>query len=278
MNPALAGLFSSLSYGVGDFFSGLASRRDEPLRVVALNHPVGGTVLLLLAWALHQPVPPHSDLWWGAASGVVGMVALVAFFRALALGPMGAVSVMVGALAAAVPVLFGVLGGESLSVVGWLGAAAVLVGTGLLSITPGGSEGKTGIGRGMLLGIFAGIGFGFFFALLGQAKAHDGALWTLAAARVASTAFALPAAALTVGLRPRGPGLILASIPGDILGNLFYLFAVQGGGLAIGALLSSLYPAVTTLLAVVFLRERMRPLQWSGVAVALVGAVLLALR
>lgn len=79
-----------------------------------------------------------------------------------------------------------------------------------------------------------------------------------------------------MGLRPKNPALILASAPGDTLGNLFYLLAVQGGGLAVGSLLSSLYPAFTTLLAVTVLREGLRAAQWVGVVVALVGAGLIA--
>ncbi|WP_309569686.1 EamA family transporter, partial [Deinococcus sp.] len=78
------------------------------------------------------------------------------------------------------------------------------------------------------------------------------------------------------GLRPRGLGLILASAPGDTLGNVFYLLAVQGGTLAVAALLTSLYPAITTLLAVTLLREHLRAPQWVGVILALGGAVLLA--
>ena len=114
MNPALSGLLSALTYGVGDFLAGLASRRDSPLRVVALTHPISAMIMLLLAVALGQALPPVGDLLWGALAGAVGLFAVLAFYRALALGPMGAVSVGAGALSALVPVVFGVLGGEVL--------------------------------------------------------------------------------------------------------------------------------------------------------------------
>lgn len=272
MNPAFLGLLSAFNYGVGDFLSGVASRFDSPLRVVALTHPVVVLILLALALALGQPLPPTSDLWWGAASGLVGLAAVLAFYKALALGPMGAVSVGAGALSAAVPVAVGVAGGELLGIWGWTGALCVLLGTALLSFAPQ-SAGKGG--NGVLLGLLAGVGFGFYFVLLGQAHDSAGTLWTLTAARVASSLVIVPLAAFTVGLRPQKLGLILASAPGDTLGNLFYLLAVQGGGLAIGALLTSLYPAFTTLLAVVVLKEKLRPLQWGGVVLALAGAALL---
>lgn len=106
------------------------------------------------------------------------------------------------------------------------------------------------------LGLLAGLGFGLFFALLGQAKG-EGVLWILAAVRVASSLVSLPLTARLVGLKPNAWGMILASFPGDMLGNLFYLLAVQGSGLALGALFSSLYPAFTTLMAATVLRERL---------------------
>lgn len=273
MNPALSGLLSALTYGVGDFLSGVASRKDSALRVVALTHPISAVMLLLFARGLGQPVPPIHDLWWGAAGGLVGLVGVLAFYRALALGPMGAVSVTAGALSAVVPVTFGVLGGELLSPRGWLGALAVLIGTALLSLHPGERR-----GHGVPLALLAGLGFGFFFVLLGQAQDKEGVLWTLVAARLASSAVIVPVAAKLVGLKPQAPALIFSSTPGDTLGNLFYLMAVQGGGLAIGALLTSLYPAFTTLLAVLVLRERLHRMQWFGVLVAMVGAMLLSAR
>ncbi|CAM3294449.1 DMT family transporter [Deinococcus saxicola] len=276
MNPALSGLLSALTYGVGDFLAGLASRRDSPLRVVALTHPISAGVMLLLAVVMGQALPPVGDLLWGGLAGAVGLFAVLAFYRALALGPMGAVSVGAGALSALVPVVIGVLGGEVLGLLGWLGALGVLLGTGLLSYTPG--EGGTAVrwqDNGVLIGLAAGLGFGFFFALLGQAQS-PGVFWTLGAARLSSSLIALPLAARLVGLRPHNPRLILASAPGDTLGNLFYLLAVQGGGLAVGSLLSSLYPAFTTLLAVTVLREGLRAAQWVGVVLALVGAGLIA--
>ncbi|ANC70526.1 DMT family transporter [Deinococcus radiodurans] len=275
MNPVFSGLFSALTYGVSDFLAGLASRHDSPLRVVALSHTLSAVALVLLAVGLGQPMPGQTALLWGAGAGLLGMGAVVAFYRALALGPMGAVSVGAGALSAVVPVGAGLLAGESLGRLGSLGALGVLLGTALLSFRPGGAgkEGNSGVG----LGLLAGLGFGMFFLLLGQAQS-PGVLWVLAAARATSALLSLMIAASTVGLRPRAPALILAAFPGDMLGSLFYLIAVQGGGLALGALFSSLYPAFTTLMAVAVLRERLRAAQWVGVGFALVGAVLLSQR
>lgn len=269
-------MLSALSYGVGDFLSGLASRCDSPLRVVAITHPISAALLLLFATLLAQPLPPTGDLVWGAASGLVGLAGVLLFYRALALGPMGAVSVITGALSALVPVIIGVvLGGENLNALSWLGALAVLLGTGLLGWQPAKHTESESV-SGLPLAGLAGFGFGCFLAMLGQAQHQEGMLWTLTAARLASSLIIVPLAAVLVGLKPQAPRLILVSAPGDLLGNLFYLLAVQGGSLAVGALLSSLYPAMTTLLALLFLHEWLKPRQWLGVLLAMLGALLLA--
>lgn len=274
MNPALAGLLSALSYGVGDFLAGLASRYDPPLRLAALTYPLSALALSALALALGQPLPPPSDLMWGALAGAVGLASILLFYRALSIGPMGPVSVLTGALSATVPLGAGLMRGEHLSVLGGFGALGVLAGTALLSAAPAEQKG----GRGWILALISGVGFGVYFTLLGQAQAADGVLWTLTAARLSSLAIVLPLAAFSIGLRPRRMGFMLASAPGDTLGNLFYLLSVQRGGLALGSLLTSLYPAVTMLLAVAALRERLSRWQWAGALLALAGAAGVAQR
>ena len=275
MNTALAGLLSALTYGTADFLAGLASRHDPALRVIAITHPLAALFLLALAFVLGQPLPATDSLLWGAAAGIMGLLALLAFLQALSIGPMGAISVIAGALSALVPVGVGLMKGETLSLLGWIGAICVLMGTLWLTLNPHAQHAEKHT-SGMLLGILAGLGFGFFFVLLGQVQDTSGHLWTLAAARISSSLVVVPITFWTVGLRPRNLTLTLSSAPCDTLGNLFYLMAVQGGGLALSGLLTSLYPAVTTLLAVLILREHLRGRQWAGMAVALTGAALLA--
>ncbi len=265
---ALYGLLSALVYGAGDFVAGYASRTDPPVRLAALTHPVAALLFALLAVVTREALPPGRDLLWGAAAGLVGLVGILAFYRALALGPMGAVSVTAGSLSALIPAVWGLALGERLGSGGVLGAVLVLLGIAALSAVPG--HGRGGVG----LAVFAGVGFGLFFVLLAQAG--SGTYWVLAAARAASGALMLPVAARGVGLRPARPGLVLAALPGDALGNLLYLLSAQAGRLAVAGVLSSLYPAVTTLLAAWLLRERLRPVQWVGAVLALTGAALVA--
>lgn len=272
MSATLGGLLAALAFGAGDFFAGVASRRDPPLRVLALAHPPGALILGVLAFGLGQPLPSASSLGWGMAASVASLGASLLLMRALALGPLGAVSVAAGTLSTGVPVAIGLLLGEHLGVGGWLGACAAMIGMALLSFTPAKVQGNQS--QGIRLGIVAGLAVGLFSVLLGQAQ-PTGMLWTLCAARLTSSLIALPLALRQVGLRPAAPHLIWATVPADSLGIVFFLLALKGGGLALGSLLAHLSPAFTTLLAVTVLRERLRPMQWAGVGLSLLGAGML---
>lgn len=269
----LSGLFaliSALTYGVGDFSAGLASRHNPAIRVIALTHPLGLLAYTALALGTHERLPAAPYLWLAALTGVLGMAAVALFFRALALGPMGVVSVGAAAVGALIPVVAGLLAGESLTAGRGLGMALILAGIVVFSVAP--SHGGRG---GLPLALLAGVGFGLFFVLL--ARSSVGAVfWPLATARLASSLIAVPWAARQGGLRPQKPWLVLGSVPGDVLGNLFFTLATRSGPLAVAGLLTNLYPVFTALMAAVFLRERLRRFQWLGVGVVLAGLPLVS--
>ena len=270
MNPSsLYALLSAVIYGVGDFSAGLASRHNPSIRVVALTHPLGLIFYAAVALLTHERLPPAPQLWLAAAAGLVGMAAVVLFFRALALGPMGVVSVSSAALGAVVPVVAGLLAGEALTPLKLLGMGLILAGIVVFSVAP--SHGGRG---GLPLAVTAGLGFGLFFVLLSHAtdqSAGGAVFWPLVAARLASSLVAVPLAVRQGGLRPKVPWLILGSFPGDVLGNLFFTLAARSGPLAIAGLLTNLYPVFTALMAALVLRERLRRYQWLGVGVVLAG-------
>ncbi len=266
MNPSsVYALLSAIIYGVGDFSAGLASRHNPSIRVVALTHPLGLIFYAAIAVFTHETLPGAPQLWLAAAAGLVGMAAVVLFFRALALGPMGVVSVSSAALGAVVPVVAGLLAGEALTALRLLGMALILVGIVVFSVAP--SHGGRG---GLPLAVTAGLGFGLFFVLLSHASV-GAVFWPLAVARLASSLVAVPLAARQGGLRPQRPWLILGSLPGDVLGNLFFTLAARSGPLAIAGLLTNLYPVFTALMAALVLRVRLRRYQWLGVGVVLAG-------
>jgi drug/metabolite transporter (DMT)-like permease len=265
----------AIVYGTADFFGGLATRRAQVLSVVTLSQLAGLALILgllpLLPGAYSDPA-----LAWGLAAGLSGAAGLVLFYRALATGVMSVVAPTTAVTSAALPVVFGLAAGERPRAWALVGVALAL-GSVLLV-----SQDKSGGGRGsltsVLVALAAGAGFGGFFILLSMAP-HESGLWPLVGARLSSvTTVALLALLTRRTLRP-GPGslhIIVAAGVLDMAANVLYLLAQQDGLLSLVAVLVSLYPASTLLLANRVLGERLRPVQLGGVLCALASVALIA--
>lgn len=268
-------LAAAATFGTADFLGGLATRRASAL-LVALAAQVAGLVVVLPALlVLRAPADPAS-LAWGAASGVFGCAGLVVFFRALASGAMASAAPITAIVSAALPVLAGVLLGERPGALAWIGVGAGLLAVG--AISRGGDRSAGFERRTLALALGAGVGFGLFFICLSRAS-HGSGLWPLLGARAGS--LSLLTAVLLAGrtsLRAEPSALRLGAISGavDMSANALFLLATRQGELALVAVLASLYPAATVLLALVVLRERLRALQLVGVALALVAVALIA--
>ena len=279
MNPALLvvvfGLLSAASWGVADFSGGLASRRSTALAVVLFSQPVGGLIFLALALARGETSLPQADLVWSVLAGATGPTALVFFYRGLATGRMGVVAPIAGVIGAAVPVVVGgFLEGapETAQAAGIaLGLASVLLVT---WSARGSGAGFTGISDAIL----AGVGFGLFFVFLGQVQG-GGAFAPLVVARLVAALVIVGVVILTrASWRLSRASLAPAVISGvlDASGNLWYLLASQQGRLDVAAVLASLYPVVTVLLAAGMLHERIGRVQALGIAAAIGAIVLIA--
>jgi uncharacterized membrane protein len=276
-------LLSALLYGAGDFFGGLGARRIAPLLLGFLTHAVVIVPMFVVAAFIAAPHVRGADLGWGAAGAVAGGLGVVLLYKGLAIGPMSIVSPLTAVVAAAVPVLFGVLIGEGPSRVQTMGiflalVAIVLMTRGASSTDGGGSV----LPSTVLFSVVAGLGFGFYFIALERTSSASG-LWPIAIGRVASASmFAVlvarnPSARKSfASLRGKVIGFTLAAAFGDVAANTLYLLAVRRGNLAVAAVLSSLYPASTVLLAGRFLHERLMRSQRMGLAVAAVAIGLVA--
>ncbi|HWG92631.1 MAG TPA: EamA family transporter [Mycobacteriales bacterium] len=281
--PALLALLSSLLWGTADFLGGTLTRRLPAVVVVLASQAVALTCLVplvLLAGSDLRPV-----LAPGAAAGLVGALALLAFYRALALGTMGVVA-PVAALGVAVPVVAGLVAGEQPSAAQLAGIAVATVGVVLAS----GPE-LSGAGRGgaqpLVLALLAAAGFGAVFVLLAAGASSDGGgpaevVGTLLVMRATSVGLLLVVVLLAVagrgGRRPARGDLVPLGVVGvfDVAANGTYALATQGGLVSVSAVLASLYPAVTAVLAWRLHGERLGRLQRGGVVLALTGVVLLA--
>lgn len=280
VTPELAvttlGLAAALTWGAGDFSGGLATRQGPVFGVVIVSYVMGAVLLVTLALLRSEPLPSAASLGWAVAAGCSGVVGLVTLWRALAVGKMGLAAPITGVVAAIVPVLFATF------TEGWPTTVQVAgFGLGLTGVWLGSQrEESQGRPEGFGLTIVAGLGFGAYFILIDHAGAVT-VLWPLVTARATSLVIALTIALSgRAGQFPRSGLLPLALLAGvlDASGNLFFVLAAQLGRLDVSAVLSSLYPVVTILLARLFLGERLTRMQVAGIAAALVAIPLINVR
>ncbi len=286
-------LAAAVLYGSADFLGGAASRHSRALSVAFLSVPVGAVVMLAAAVASGEQAPT-AGLGWAVASGVFGAVGLMVFYSGLAAGPMSVVAPVSALVSTVLPVGVAVASGEHLSVFVYAGAAVCLVATVLVSLERGtpARPPATAAGlrfladrpalRGLAYGTVCGVMFGIFFVFLRNAGT-SGVFWPVCTSRLANSAVVI-AVAVIAGARPVGRAAgtrVLAAAAGsgvlDASANLCYVLATRAGLFGIAAVLTSLYPGITVLLARVVLRERMQAVQRLGLLLAGVGIVLVTL-
>jgi drug/metabolite transporter (DMT)-like permease len=276
MAAALA-LLSSLLFGAGDFLGGGASRRNHVLVVVAVSHVVG-LGLILAAAPFMADEATLEDLVYGLGAGAFGLVGIGCLYHALGRGPMAVVAPVTAVTNAALPVLWGIGFGERLTTLHLAGVVVGMFAIFLVSRAPEDSSGTAAIGPvtpGLLLEcLVAGAGFGGFFVFMDLTSA-DTAPWPLVSARILSAGVALLLLARMrhSPLPSRGEGGVAMVGAGvlDMAANLCMLLAVHRGMLSLVAVLGSLYPASTVILARTVLGERMNRTQGVGLVLALVA-------
>lgn len=227
--------------------------------------------------------PSHvvtSDYLFGALAGICGALAVTLFYHALAVGKMGIVSPITAVLAAALPLIFGMVRGDRLTVGQIVGLVLALGAIVMISLSFENAGTREIATAGVREAIVTGFLFGAFFILLSYTHPAAG-LHNLLAARIASITLLLLAALIT--RTPLGPArgdwrLIVGAGVLDMSANILYVLATFWGYLSIAAVLTSLYPASTVLLARIVLNERLILTQKAGVALALAGVVLISLR
>jgi drug/metabolite transporter (DMT)-like permease len=290
---SLLALTAAMAYGAGDFLGGVASRRAPTTAVVLWSHVVGLVLMLTVAPLLGGSLTA-AGLAIGAGAGLVGAAGVALFYQGLSIGTMSVVAPIAGLLSAAVPVTAGLVAGERPGPAALGGIALALVAITLVSreaasedaeAEPGAAAGETDDGsanarrvRALVLAVGAGVAFGLFFALLNTAGDEAG-MWPLVGARLASVGmFTLLGLARVVQAAPPRDAAAAAVGAGvlDAAANVFYLLALTHGLLSVVSVLTALYPAGTVLLARYGLGERMSAVQRTGLAVAGVSAVLIA--
>ncbi len=273
---AALSLSAAAIWGGGDFAGGIAVRRANVFRVVAGAHACGLVLMLALAWMTGEAMPPRSSLGWGVVAGITGAFGIAALYKGLAIGRMGVVAPVASVITAVLPVLFGFRTEGLPDRLQLAGFALALVSIWFVARPDGEIDSHRGLG----LAILAGVMFGLFL-VSGKHAGHYGVFWPLVAARAASTLLML----LVVGFLPRDPRSLRPALLPILLSGLFdsganalFIAATRHGRLDVAAVLSSLYPASTVILARVLLKERISRMQGVGIVGALAAVALISAR
>jgi drug/metabolite transporter (DMT)-like permease len=275
------GLMAAATWGASDFVGGMGARRSSALLVAASGQAVSLLALLAFSLGIGLAVPAAHYLLYAALGGFEGALALALFYRALAMGAMGLTAALTGLLTALVPTVYSLLRyglPAPLTAAGLAaGCAAIWLITHRPSAKDAAAQNTATPPAALLMGALAGLGFGSQLILFEMAGA-GGILWIVTAARAAGIAALVLVLLLMPPKRPwRGfwrAGILSGAL--DTVGILFYIRAAQLGRLDVAAVVCSLYPAGTILLAALMLRERPTRRQMAGIALALAAVALLS--
>jgi drug/metabolite transporter (DMT)-like permease len=273
------GLSAAIVWGAADFTGGMATKRTSVYGVVIGAELVGLVLLTPLAIIAAEPLPLVSDLFIAGLAGLCGGFGLTLLYRALAGGLMSIAAPVSAVVGAALPVLVGAVfeGFPKPTAIAGIGLALLAIL--LISSTKRLEKGTSISLSHLILPVTSGILFGLFFILINRAS-QTAILWPIIATRIASISLLIAVALAThQSWIPNRDYLPLIGLSGllDTGGNVFYVSAAQIGRLDIAAVLSSLYPASTVLMAWLILREQVSTIQVIGILLALCAILLIVL-
>jgi uncharacterized membrane protein len=270
---AAYGMAAVLAWGTSDFLGGYATRRANAFLFTTVVN-IGGLLLVgTLAVATHAPLPSGRSAAWMLAGGISGGAALAIFYRALSSGRMGLTAPVAAVLSAAIPAVFSMYREGLPGSVPMLGFVLAAIGLWLITRTEAGST-PDGIGFAVL----AGIGFASFYLCVRQAG-DASPLWIASLTRTGGLIITGLIVLLLGKFRDITPagvrwGLLTGCI--DSIGTIFFVCAIQTGRLDEAVVISSLYPAVTVLLARLFLKEHLTRWRFVGLLAALAAVPMIA--
>ncbi len=274
MTPLLLALGASVAWGVSDFVGPLVSRTLGSVPVLFWAQ-VGGLLAIAAAVLARGDAPRGYGVLFAIGAACGGMLGLAAYYRGMVAGTMSVVAPIAG-VSAVIPVCFGIATGDSPSAAQVAGVVCALAGVGLASVEH--HEGRRRLAAGVGVALLAACGFGFYFPWMHAAGKVD--FWW-ASLVFRTTAFLLVGTVVAgrrshVRLRPRQLVIVAAVGIGDTIGNVLFAASSGHGLVSLTAVLASLYPVVTVLLAASVLHERVARMQRLGIALTLAGVVLIS--
>jgi drug/metabolite transporter (DMT)-like permease len=276
--PILYGIASALFWGAGDFAGGLSSRKVGAYRAVLYADFFGLVILLVVSMVYRESVPSTNGIITSALGGLLGSFGLLILYYSLSVGQMSIAAPVSALFAALLPVIYGSLTQGLPDAVQSFGFVLALAAVWMISQGDGGGGFRLSRISDLRFPILAGFGFGSYFIFIHNAASEPGAiLWPMLISRTAGTILLL-----VIVLARRDPlpvprdawGLVWINATFDLAGNFFYILASKTGRLDIAAVLGSLYPGATVVLAWLILKEHISRLQVIGIILAFAAIVL----
>jgi drug/metabolite transporter (DMT)-like permease len=276
--PAVLSVGAVFLWGLSDFAGGYGSRRSNAFVLTAFSHLCAFALMFCVAVTQHGVFPSLPSILWALAAGAIGGFSLAIFYRALAAGQMGLTAPIAALLGAAIPTLADVAmeGAPSR----WMITGFVLAVMAIWLITrpePRGENDETGHPRGVATAALAGVGFAGFYLCIHQATGSP--VWLAAISRIGSfTTTTIAVLVLRAPLAMEGTGVGLGAIAGcfDIIASVLFISASQRGRLDEAVVITSLYPAVTVLMARLVLKEHFSRWKFIGLLAALAAVPMIA--
>jgi len=310
--PAVYSVTAVFLWGAADFAGGYGSRRANAFVLTAFSHLCAFALMLVIAFAQHGAFPSGASIVWALLAGAIGGFSLAIFYRALALGQMGLTAPIAALLGAAIPTMVDIAleGSPSRWTVGGFGLAILAI---WLITRPEPSPKETDLeasgqaatdeelrneelqeeelqeknrsnkastsGRpaGVAMAALAGVGFAGFYLCVHQASGSPA--WIAAISRIGSlTTTGIAVLATRAPLRLDRPRALLGMLAGffDISASALFIFASQHGRLDQAVVITSLYPAVTVVLARLVLQEHFSLWKFVGLLAALAAVPIIA--
>ncbi|HTS07868.1 MAG TPA: DMT family transporter [Candidatus Eisenbacteria bacterium] len=277
--PAAYAVTAVFLWGASDFAGGYASRRANAFVLTAFAHLCALVWMSVIAFASHASLPDQSSMLWAILAGAIGGFSLAIFYGALAAGQMGLSAPIAALLGAAIPTMVDIALRGAPSRWSLIGFALAIIAIWLITRPDAKNDtsAEKGPPKGVTAAALAGVGFAGFYLCIHQATGS--AIWGAAITRIGSlTATAIGVVAIGAPLKLDRPALALGFFAGlfDVTGTAFFIFASEHGRLDEAVVITSLYPAITVLLARLVLKEHFSRWKFIGLLAALAAVPLIA--
>lgn len=269
-------LISAATWGGGDFFGGLSTRKHDQYAVLVVSAAAGILVLIICTLIWPEPFPVWPLGLWAVLAGLSGVIGLGTLYKALSLGHSAVVAPTSAVIGAALPVIFGMIINGFPETIKLAGFGLAFIGIWMVSRVSGESSKATS--SSLLMAVLAGIGFGGFYIFITLAGPKS----TFTPLIISRTAFFVTTSVLLITLHRKmgraiwSPTVWMTGLF-DAGGNALYMLAKQFTRIDVAVVLSSLYPAMTVILSRIFLKEHISRSQWLGVGICFAAIVLITL-